>query len=52
MRWFKYAARLDGGDQGLHTGKIRSVITTSQRLSRSGKPIFVPEQMLPNGRDD
>ena len=27
--------------KALHTGKIRSVITTSQRLSRSGKPIFI-----------
>ena len=27
--------------KALHTGEIRSVITTSQRLSRSGKPIFI-----------
>ena len=27
--------------KALHTGTIRSVITTSQRLSRSGKPIFI-----------
>ena len=27
--------------KALHSGTIRSVITTSQRLSRSGKPIFI-----------
>lgn len=27
--------------KALHSGQIRSVITTSQRLSRSGKPIFI-----------
>jgi enoyl-CoA hydratase/carnithine racemase len=27
--------------KALHAGEIRSVITTSQRLSRSGKPIFI-----------
>lgn len=27
--------------KSLHNGNIRSVITTSQRLSRSGKPIFI-----------
>ena len=27
--------------KALHKGEIRSVITTSQRLSRSGKPIFI-----------
>ena len=38
---FEYATCVDRGYQSTSLWCIRSVITTSQRLSRSGKPIFI-----------